>query len=721
MNALLGTVLRRPALVAAIWALLLVAAGVFALRLPGAVQGSSGNIEDSESGRVAERMQQQFGKGSAYLFPVVVQSDRLAVEDPRFAAGINAYAEALEATPGVGSTGHSWNTGSAELLGRDRRSALILVRPTVDTFFEAENLTARLRTAVSQVPAPEGMTAAVTGMPALFHDLNRNSSSDLLRAERIGIPLTLAILLIVFGAPLAALLPLAIALVAVTIASAGLYLLSDAMPVSVFAQNVVGMIGLGIGVDYALFLLAGFRSRLARGATVPDAVRQAVLGARNVVLVSGLAVAIGFTCLLLVNAKFLHSVALAGLLVVAAAVLAVFTLLPVLLLWLGPRLDWPRASGLVRSRETATHGVHRRWIESMLRRPWLFLLLSLAIAAALAMPALRMKPASASVNDLAPEFEARRGFESIRRNFEAGWMGPVAVLIEARHGSSLRDDPSVRAIQAIVTRLQVHPSVARVQFDPRLSVSADGNTAVLAVVTRDAPDAARTFEFVRALRADAWSEAARAGLSVRIGGPTAMIEDFDAELFGSLWRVIPAVLAMTFVVLMIAFRSLAIPAKAIALNLVSVMAAYGFLVLLFQDGVGASWLGIDPPGGLTSLVVLMLFTILFGISMDYEVFLMRQIRDEYARSGDNRAAVVSGVERSAGLITSAAAIMVVLFGSFGFTGFTATREFGLGLAFAVALDATLVRLVMAPALMELCGVANWWLPARWQGIVWRSR
>jgi RND superfamily putative drug exporter len=195
-----------------------------------------------------------------------------------------------------------------------------------------------------------------------------------------------------------------------------------------------------------------------------------------------------------------------------------------------------------------------------------------------------------------------------------------------------------------------------------------------------------------------------------------MLVDFDAELLGSLWRVVPVVLAITLGVLLIAFRSLLIPLKAVALNLCVVLAAYGFLVLVFQDGTGAGMLGILPPGGLNSLVVLMLFTVLFGISMDYEVFLLRQIQEEYQRAGDNRRAVETGVARSSRLIVSAAAIMVVFFGSFGFTQFTATRQFGFGLAFAVALDATVVRLLLVPALMELFGAANWW----WPGRKWRA-
>jgi RND superfamily putative drug exporter len=554
------------------------------------------------------------------------------------------------------------------------------------------------------------MTATVTGVPALFHDLNRNASEDMLRAERFGIPLALAILLIVFRAPLAAALPLLVAMVSVTLASAGLYLLRGAFPVSVFAQNTVAMIGFAVGVDYALFLVAGFRARLAQGDALHDAVVRAAVSAGHAVLVSGIAVGIGFAGLLLVKAKFVHSVALGGFLVVGSAVAVTLTLLPVLLRWLGPWVNWPLASNTVQSSEVIRRGPWERWVAVIMHHPWYALLLGLAIVVALAAPTARMTAVNAGVMDLAPQLEARRGFESLQRNFVAGWMGPVALLVETTPGRSLYDDESRRAIQAIAARLENDPRVARIQIDPRGAITPDGATALLVIVTEHGPSSAEGITFVRMLRADRWPEAAQAGLTVRVGGPSAMLDDFDAEMLGSLWRVVPAVLVITFIVLLVAFRSVIIPLKAIALNLLAVMAAYGFLVLVFQDGIGAPLMGIEPPGGLNSLVVLMLFTVLFGISMDYEVFLLQQIREEYRRTGDNRRSVETGVARSSSLIVSAAAIMVVLFGSFGFTQFTATREFGLGLAFAVALDATVIRLLLVPALMELFGAANWWWP-----------
>lgn len=737
MESLTRIVLSRPGQVVTIWALLLVLAAGFALRLPDVIQGSSDAIRDSESGRVTDAIHEAFGPGAAYVFPVIVESQDVGVGDPSFAASVKSIEQALTTTPGVRSVKHYWNAGADELVGRDGKTALLLVRPGVATFYEVEDLTRATRATLSRTALAPGFSAKVTGMPAMFHDLNRNSSADLLHAERIGISLMLIILLIVFGAPVAATLPLILALTSVTLTSAGLYFLSGWMPVSVFVQNAITMIGLGIGVDYALFILSRFRHHQAQGQSAREAAINASAGAGPAAVVSGTAVGIGFLALLLVKASFLHSIALGGLLVVASALAATLTLLPVLLQFFANWLNWPERFFRDRRPMGRWHGAWSRWTSRVMRYPGLHLIAAFAVLAVLVVPVFRMMPWNVGMKDLPPEFEARQGFERLQQNFGAGWMGPVTLLIESAPGGNLWDEKSQHAVLAIASRLGEDSKVARVLGFPQLlqalgedrstvrssaqvpaayasiaseAISAGGDTALLLVLPKQEPESAEMFQYVKEMRAETWPEATSAGITIRIGGPTAMISDFDAELFGSLWRVVPAVLAVTFVVLLFFFRSVLIPLKAILVNLLSVLAAYGFLVLVFQDGVGASLFGIDPPGGLNSMVVLMLFTILFGLSMDYEIFLLRQIQEEYRRTGDNRAAVTSGLERSAGVITSAAAIMVVLFASFAFTRLTATQEFGLGLAFAVALDATLIRLVAVPALMELFGAANWWCP-----------
>ena len=242
------------------------------------------------------------------------------------------------------------------------------------------------------------------------------------------------------------------------------------------------------------------------------------------------------------------------------------------------------------------------------------------------------------------------------------------------------------------------------------ALGAQGRIAILAMIDPAAPESTAAATAVRTLRADALPELAGTGLTARVSGVPAMLADFDQEIFVKMWRVVPAVLAVTFLVLLVHLRSVVLPLKAIVLNLVSVLASYGFLILVFQDGHGARLLHLAPPGGLNAFIVLVLFTILFGLSMDYEVFLLSSIRDAYLRTGHSRRAVAHGLARTGGTITSAAAIMISLFLAFGCTHLIATREFGLGLAFAVAFDATLVRLVLLPALMALLGRANWWWP-----------
>ena len=725
----------RTVLVA--WAVLVACAAVLAVRLPSVIHGGTDAIGDSESGRVTAAIDAKFGQGAGFGFAVIVSHREVDASDPEFSIMVNEAAAALQALAQVRRVSHYWNTGAPELLGRSGRSALLLVTPNVASYFAAEDLTNSLREALSGLAADRGYLVTVTGAPAMFYDLTRHSSSDLTRAEHVGIPVALVILLFVFRAPLAALLPLVLAGAAGTVSSAALFLLSRWMPMSIFAQNVVTMIGLGIGVDYALLVVIRFRRERVQGCRTADASLRAAANAAPAILVSGTAVAIGFLALLLVHAPFLHGMAFGGLTVVFATVVASLTLLPVLLQWWGRALNWPWRLHGRPTRGTAIDRMWNRWATQVMAHPWRYLGLAGAMVGILVVPVFWMQSRNVSMGDMPPGFESRRGYELLRQDFVAGWMGPIVVLLQGCAGVDLRGPNARQAVLAVAARLGRDKRVVQIQGYPRLLralaardkaagvvadpqaalpsvgtewISADGGTALMILVPRAAPEREEMLAFVRQLRGDAWPEARAAGIGIAIGGPAAMIADFDAELFGSLGRIVPAVLAVTFVVLMAAFRSVLIPAKAVLMNLLSVLAAYGFLVLVFQEGIGAALIGIDPPGGLNSLVILMLFTILFGLSMDYEVFLLHQINEAYRRSGENRIAVASGVACSAGLISSAAAIMICLCGSFAFTHLTATREFGLGLAFAVALDATVIRLLMVPALMELFGAANWWWP-----------
>jgi len=705
MRNLIQFALRRAKLVIVAWLAILVAAAPFAAQLAGALRGSTDTVQGSPSELVARDLNKSFGDGSAYVLPAVLTSPSIATTDPRFAEAAARLERVLDSA-GMSGVHHYWNTGDKTLLGRDGHSALVLVTPRATTFFDAESAVEQIRSAARGAGLGSTFEIKVTGTISMFHDMDVSASDDLLRAERIGIPLTLIVLLFVFGAPIAAALPVVLAMGTIVITLAVLYVLSRAMPVSVFAQNAVTMVGLGIGVDYALFLVSRCREELARGASFRSAVEAAATQAGHVVLVSGVAVAAGFLALFLVHIRFLHTLALGGVSVVVTSVLMTLTLLPSLLLLIGEKLNWPRA---VSHRPRVDGGLWARWAREMMTRPWRYLVPAVIVLGVMIVPTLRLKAWNMGAHDLSPAMESRQGSELLDHNFVAGWMGPIAILAKTSDGGTVSIPERQTALASIVSRLA---SDRRVHSVGAPFVSGDGRSALIVVVPQSAPESGDVMTLVRELRADQWRAARDAGLSVEVGGFSASMLDFDSEMFGSLYRVIPLVLAVTFIALVFAFRSIVVPIKAITMNLISVLAAYGFLVYVFQEGVGAKWIGLVPPGGLNSFIVLMLFTILFGLSMDYEVFLLSRIREEYHRTGDNAKSVITGLSQTGGLITSAALIMVVLFGSFGFTRLTATREFGLGLAFAVALDATLIRVVLVPILMGLLGRANWWFPKR---------
>ena len=734
MRTLVQFVLRRPLAVIMMWAAILAVAASYAPHLSEVLRGSTDAVPGSPSELVSRDLNRAFGDGSAFVFPAVLVSEDVPVTDPRFAAAAMTVEHALNAS-GMHGVQHLWNTGDKRLAGRDGHTALLLVTPPAATFFEAETNVERIRAAIAGTGLERSFSVKLTGMVPMFHDLDVNSSDDLLKAERLGVPLTLIILLIVFGAPIAASLPLLLALGATAVALAVLYAISAIMPVSVFAENAVTMVGLGVGVDYALFLVSRCRQELARGASFPVAVEIATLAAGHAVLISGLAVCIGFAALFQVHVGFLHTLAIGGVTVVLTAVLATLTLLPAVLILIGKRVNWPHRS----KPETEMGRIWSRWAHEAMARPMRYLIPTVIILGVLILPTRRLAPWNMGVRDLSPTMEARQGFELLEKNFFAGWMGPIGLLISCREGETLWSQEHQAAIISLSSYFAADQRVAitggfpsllamlgsfgtmihRTEDLPPLAqkgaakvLSADGRTALIFVVTRSEPESKEVMNMVHELRNSPWTDARNAGLEVRIGGFSAGILDFDDELFGSLKRVVPVVLVTTFLVLAFVFRSVIIPFKAIVMNLLSVLASYGFLVYVFQDGIGANLIGLVPPGGLNSFIVLMLFTILFGLSMDYEVFLLSRIREEYERTGNNREAVASGLAHTGGLITSAALIMVVLFGSFGFTQLTATREFGLGLAFAVAIDATLIRIVLVPTLMKLFGTANWWFPKR---------
>jgi RND superfamily putative drug exporter len=522
-----------------------------------------------------------------------------------------------------------------------------------------------------------------------------NADTQTSGAEAVGILAALVVLVVAFGTVVAALVPIGLALVAVVAGVGGIMLLANAMEVSTAAPTVAAMIGLGIGIDYALFIVARYRENRARGQDNAAALTSAMGSSGSAVVLAGGTVVVAMAALALTGLGVLTSIGLATSLVVLIAVAAAITLLPALLSLLGDHIDTGR---LPRRRGAATRvrgGAWWRFAHLVSGRPWPYLLASAGALLALAAPALRMQTGFPDAGTDPTTASHRRAYDLLAEGFGPGVNGPLLIVADLRAAGLDR-----REVLALTGRLAADPGITTIG-QPRSSPA--GDTVVLPAVPTSAPAdpaTSRTIERVRGL----------VPAGVYVSGLTAMTDDLTRQLADTLPVFIAATLAASFLLLMLVFRSVVVPLKAALVNLLAVGGAYGVLVAVFQWGWLKDLLGLEGPVPIASPIPVIMFAILFGLSMDYEVFLLSRIREEHARMGDNAESVARGLAATGRVITSAALIMVAVFLSFVADPSPTVKMLGLGLATAIALDATIVRMLVVPASMALLGRANWWLP-----------
>jgi uncharacterized membrane protein YdfJ with MMPL/SSD domain len=559
----------------------------------------------------------------------------------------------------------------------------------------------------------------LVGQQALWAGMQDVSKEDLEKAEFAGFPVVFIILLAVFGSLAAALLPFSLGLAAVILTGAGVYFLSQQLEMSVFVTNIASMLGIGVAVDYSLFILSRYREELHNGLDEDAARRAAMRTSGLAVTVSGITVLVSLAGLFLINSKTMRSMAIGAIMVVAIAVLAAITLLPVLISLLGKRayergtiMTWVGAQ-LRRVRPARPDAPERepfwnRWTSTLMRRPVLFATLATVTLLVIAIPALSLKWGTAALAQLPKDNETRVGFEQAAKAAGPGSLGPVLVVADAGNGKV-----DAAAVDGFRQAVQKTPGVAKVA-DP--VTSSDGHAVLVTITPTSSPESDEAAALVKRLRDPSGPAAALKGASVTVGGAAAQNHDFSDLISGSLWKILVFVLAFSYLVLFFLLRSVLLPLKAVIMNLLSVAAAYGVLVVVFQYGWTDSLIGFDHLGYVNALTPPLLLAIVFGLSMDYEVFLLSRIKERYQATGDNREAVAQGLAASAKTISSAAIIMVAVFAIFALTGLPQVKEIGVGLGVAIFLDATLVRLVLVPATMELMGKWNWWVPApldRW--------
>ena len=525
--------------------------------------------------------------------------------------------------------------------------------------------------------------------------------------EGVGFLGAAIVLLIAFGSVVAAGLPLGIALIGLGISSGGLIaLLTNLMDVPDWSLAVSGLIGIGVGIDYALLVLTRFRAAIGRDGDRRRAVVEAVTTAGRSVLVAGGTVVIAVLGMLLTGLPYMYGVALSASLAVLVVMLAAVTLLPALLSYLGERVDrlrLPRLGRALRVEGDASSPA-TRWSHAVQRRPWLAALAATAVLLALSAPALGMRLGFPDAGNDPAGTMTRQAYDLISDGFGPGTNGPLVVAAE------LPDRAAAGRLATLATRIRGEDGVGFVS-DP--VVNEDGSAALLNVVPTTSPQDAETSELVRRLRAEVIPQGlAGTGLRAEVGGVTAWLEDQSEYIKDRMPLFIAGVVGLSFLLLLIAFRSPLISLKAGVMNLLSVGAAYGVMTLVAKGGTLGELVGIDREVPVAPFMPVMMFAILFGLSMDYEVFLISRIREEYLKHRDTSRAVADGLARTARVITAAAAIMVVVFLAFLAAPDVFLKLFGIGLAVAVFLDATIVRMVLVPAVMQLLGDRNWWIP-RW--------
>ena len=526
----------------------------------------------------------------------------------------------------------------------------------------------------------------VLGEPAIWSNFQEVAKHQLARSEEVGFPLILLILLAAFGTLVAAVAPLLLGFAAVFLSGAAVYWLSRVTELSVYVTNMASMIGIGVAVDYSLFIVSRYRSELADGADPPEALRRALQTSGKAVLFSGATVAVSLAGLFAIDIEGIRSLAVGAIVVLCIAVLAAVTLLPALLALAGRnverlRVPLPWAGGGEQGGAFWT-----AWAGRVMRRPWLYLLGGAAVMLVLALPLLGMQTFNRGLNELPPGSEVRAATERAMAIAGPGFASPVHVLVR-------RDAVAVgRRISRVSGVLSVSPPMPERGGPLRL--------VEVSIAAQAESGPARSI--VAGIRA-------AAGPGALLGGSTVFDQDVEHAIVGGLWKILVFILGVSYLVLGVLLRSVLLPLKAVVMNLLSVGAAYGVLVAVFQWG-WANWTGYHAPGYVDTIVPSLVLAVTFGLSMDYEVFLLTRIRERWLEHGDNERAVAEGLVRSARTITSAAAVMVAVFASFSAAGSPALKELGLGLGVAVLLDATLVRLVIVPAAMRLLGRWNWWLP-----------
>lgn len=721
-------------LIVGLWMVAAAIALPFAPQASQVLQSGGFTSPDAESQRAINMLVDKLHL-NLNVVQVIFTGQRYTADDPRF---VQETQQALARVRNWSEVSQIISfTDNPRQISLDRKAAYVNVflKPSVDS---TSNVLPELEQRLQKVP---DLQYSVGGSAVFYQDIQIVSENDLRRAETLAFPFALIALLFVFRSVIAAILPAVVGGCAVVIALALIFGLGHVTPLSIFVLNITTLFGLGLGVDYSLFIVSRFREEIAHGRSIEDAVAVTVATAGRAVAFSGLTVSIGLFGLTFFSINMLHSVGLGGMLVVILAVMAALTLLPAMLAIIGLRVNalpvrlprFRRRTEVMGNGATDPHhGFWYRLSQFVMRYPVRVFVPVLLLLIGFGLPFLGVRFSAPDASILPKNVPSRAAYDLLEKRFNNSDTTPVLLAVQTT-GNALTDK-NIQNLYAYVGRIEADPRVERVDSivsaDPRFTLdqyrllytnpqlivdpylgalvksTVAGNTVMVQVISKYSMLDARSEGLVETIR----NTKPGNGIRVLVDGGTAANIDYVDSLYSDFPIALLVISLTTFFVLFFLFRSLVLPIKAILMNILSILASYGALVVIFQDGFLHQLLGFTPLGFVEASSPILLFCTLFGLSMDYEVFLLSRVQEAYWQTGDNRRAVALGLQRSGGIITSAAVIVIVVASCFATADMILVKALGLGMALAVFLDASLVRGLLVPATMRLLGDWNWWLP-----------
>ncbi|MEX0761732.1 MAG: MMPL family transporter [Dehalococcoidia bacterium] len=698
----------------AIWAVAILAGLAITATLFADATTTEQDFTYDPEAKVANRLIEERLRGpSAFTETVVIRSDSLAVDDPAFRERVQDVARALRTLGpdvlNVQQLGSYYDLPDGDsrrdaLVSPSRQTTIIPVVMTGDVDEVSSNIH-RVTDIAAEIGTGGGFEAGVAGQASINADFQEISERDLLTGETIGIGIALVILLLVFRTAGAAWIPIVMALISISLAVAAASLIGQVYKLSFFVVNMITMIGLAVGIDYTLFIVARYREERGNGLSKLDAISKSGATASRAVVFSGLTVVFALMGMLIVPTTIFFSLALGAILVVIMAVMLAVTLLPAILSLMDNKVNALRLPFLPRfgAADTGAQRGFWNWVtRSVMRRPALYLVIGGGALIAATVPYFGINPGFNGVGTLPDEFPSKWAFNVLQEEFpNSGNLGLAEIVIDG--------DANSTGVTDAVARLQESVAGDPI-FGPATYETNDaGNLGVLSVIIRAEGSSDDAVEAVRSLR-ESYLPAAGIPAPVYVGGNTAFNLDFFDLVADWTPIVLVFVLSLSFVLLTVVFRSLVVPVKAIILNLLSVGSAYGLLVLVSQQGIGADLLGFQQVEAIEAWIPLFLFSVLFGLSMDYEVFLLSRVRERFDQTHNNDEAVAFGLRSTAGIITGAALIMVGVFSGFAMGDLVMFQQLGFGLGVAIFVDAFIVRTLLVPSSMKLLGNRNWYLP-----------